>query len=42
MLGKWVADQRLRKRKGSKRMTPARTEELNSIPGWLWDVRKKD
>ena len=41
-LGKWVADQRVHKRKGSKRMTPARIEELNSIEGWLWEARKKD
>ena len=41
-LGKWVNRQRLHKRKGSKRMTPARIEELNSIPGWLWDAWKKD
>ena len=41
-LGNWVSHQRKLKRKGSKRMTPARIEELNSIPGWLWDVRKKE
>ena len=41
-LGHWVSDQRVYKRKGSKRMTPARIEELNSIEGWLWDVMKKD
>jgi hypothetical protein len=41
-LGQWVANQRVYKRKGSKRMTPARIGELNGIPGWLWDVRKKD
>ena len=41
-LGKRVAKQRVHKRKGSKRMTPARIEELNSIPGWLWDARMKD
>ena len=41
-LGKWVSKQRLYKRKGSKCMTPARIEELNSIEGWLWDGRKKD
>ena len=40
-LGEWVAQQRKFKRKGSKRMTPARIEELNSIPGWLWDPRTK-
>ena len=40
-LGEWVAHQRAHKTKGSKRMTPARIEELNSIPGWLWDARKK-
>ena len=41
-LGKWVAHQRVYKRKGSKSMMPARIEELNSIDGWLWDARKKD
>ena len=41
-LGIWVKHQRAFKRKGSKRMTPARIEELNSIDGWLWDARKKD
>ena len=41
-LGIWVKKQRLFKRKSSKRMTPARIEELNSIEGWLWDARKKD
>ena len=41
-LGEWVSHQRVYKREGSKRMTPARIEELNSIPGWLWDARKKD
>ena len=40
-LGTWVANQRAFKRKGSKCMTPARIEELNSIDGWLWDARKK-
>ena len=37
-LGQWVKVQRVYKRKGSKRMTPARIEELNSIDGWLWEV----
>lgn len=41
-LGKWVSRQRAFKKKGGKRMTPARIEELNSIEGWLWDLRKKD
>ena len=41
-LGEWVSKQRVLKRKGSKRMTPARIEELNRIPGWLWDVMKKE
>ena len=41
-LGQWVSQKRALKRKGSKCMTPARIEELNSIPGWLWDARKKE
>ena len=41
-LGEWVNKQRALKRMGRKSMTPARIEELNSIDGWLWDIRKKD
>ena len=41
-LGQCISDQRVYKRRGRKCMTPARIEELNSIEGWLWDVRKKD
>ena len=41
-LGQWVSNQRSYKGKGSKWMTPARIEELNSIEGWLWDAGKKD
>ena len=39
-LGSWVSHQRAFKRKGSKCLTPARIEELNSIEGWLWDATK--
>ena len=38
----WVNKQRMLKSKGSKRLTQARIEELNSIDGWLWDARKND